>query len=76
METRTTRSSALSSAAHDLNNLSATILGFAVLVADSMPADSELAAYLTEIQASAEGVAAIAERLRLLVQDPPPFPTS
>jgi signal transduction histidine kinase len=55
---------AVGRAAHDLNNLCASILGFAMLTQESLPADSPLRAYLREVQASAEKTTALAERLR------------
>jgi signal transduction histidine kinase len=57
---------AVGRAAHDLNNLCASILGFAALTQESLPADSPLHAYLAEVLASAEKTAALAEHLRTL----------
>ena len=57
----------LRDAAHDLNNLCATIFGFASL-GEELEQDSAVAAYLTEIRLAADGVAAIASRLRELSQ--------
>lgn len=56
---------ALRDAAHELNNLCSTILGFATL-AEEMDPESTAAAYLKEIQLATEGVAEIAKRLREL----------
>lgn len=58
---------ALRDAAHELNNLCATILGFASLGEELEP-KSGVAAYLTEIRLATDGVAAIARQLRDLSQ--------
>jgi signal transduction histidine kinase len=55
----------LKDAAHELNNLCSTILGFATL-AEEMEPESPTAAYLKEIQLATEGVAAIAQWLQEL----------
>ena len=60
---------ALREAAHDLNNLCATILGFTVLAGEAAPPDAVIAAYLTEIRLSAEAVAMIAKQLRALASE-------
>ena len=67
--TNATPSRTLRDAAHELNNLCSTILGFAALAEEMDPQDSSITAYLTEIKLSAEGVAAIASRLRELSQE-------
>lgn len=59
---------AVSRAAHDLNNLCASMLGFAALTQESLEPDSPLQAYVVEIQASAEKTAALAEHLRRLAR--------
>ena len=64
--TEPTPSMMLRDAAHELNNLCSTILGFATLAEEMDARDSALAAYLTEIKLSTESVAAIARRLREL----------
>jgi len=67
--TNATPSSILRDAAHELNNLCSTILGFATLAEETDPQNSSIAGYLTEIKLSTEGVAAIASRLRELSQE-------
>ena len=67
--TDTTPSTMLRDAAHELNNLCSTILGFATLAEEMDPQNSALAAYVTEIKLSTESVAAIARRLRELSQE-------
>jgi signal transduction histidine kinase len=57
----------LQEAAHELNNLCATILGFASL-GEELEQNSAVAAYLTEIRLATNGVAAIARQLRELSQ--------
>ena len=49
--------------AHELNNLCATILGFASL-GEELERNSGVGAYLTEIRLATDGVAAIARQLR------------
>jgi signal transduction histidine kinase len=61
-----TPSRTLRDAAHELNNLCSTILGFATLAEEMDQENSAIAAYLNEIKLSTEGVAAIARRLREL----------
>jgi len=61
---------ALREAAHDLNNLCSTIVGFAVLAEELDPQNSVIKAYLTEIRHATEAVAAIARQLRGLSQEP------
>ena len=56
-------------AVHELNNLCSTIIGFASLAADLEPQNSALIAYLGEIRAATEGVAATARQLRELSQE-------
>ena len=57
----------LRDAAHELNNLCATILGFASL-GEELEQNSAVGAYLTEIRLAADGVKVIATRLRELSQ--------
>ena len=64
--TDATSSRMLRDAAHELNNLCSTILGFATLAEETDPQNSSIAGYLNEIKLSTEGVAAIARRLREL----------
>lgn len=66
MTTGATPGKALREAAHELNNLCATILGFAKLAEEMEPENSAITAYLTEICLAAEGVAATARQLRTL----------
>ena len=67
--TDATPSLMLRDAAHELNNLCSTILGFASLAEEMEPRNSAIVAYLTEIKLSTESVAAIARRLRELSQE-------
>jgi signal transduction histidine kinase len=67
--TDATSSRVLRDAAHELNNLCSTILGFATLAEEMDTENAVIAAYLTEIKLSTEGVAAIARRLRELSQE-------
>jgi signal transduction histidine kinase len=60
---------ALRDAVHELNNLCATILGFASLAEELDSGNSTITAYLTEIRIATEGVAATARQLRTLSQD-------
>ena len=60
----------LREAAHELNNLCSTILGFATLAEETDPQNSATAAYLTEIKLATESVAEIAKRLRALSEEP------
>ena len=64
-----TPSKTLREAAHDLNNLCSTILGFAALAEEADPQNSAATAYLTEIRLSTEAIAAIASQLRALSQE-------
>ena len=59
---------AVSRAGHDLNNLCASILGFAALTRESLEPSSPLHEYLDEVLASAEKTAALAEHLRGLAR--------
>jgi signal transduction histidine kinase len=54
----------VASAAHDLNNLCASILGFAELAGALTPPGTKLASYLAEIAESGQKTAALARRLR------------
>ena len=67
--TDATPSRMLRDAAHELNNLCSTILGFATLAEEMDPQNSTITGYLVEIKLSTEGVAAIARRLRELSQE-------
>jgi signal transduction histidine kinase len=62
-----TPANTLRDAAHELNNLCATILGFASL-AEEVDQNSAVGAYLIEIRLAAESVATIARQLRDLSQ--------
>jgi len=59
---------AVSQAGHDLNNLCASILGFAALTSESLEPSSPLHEYLAEVLAAAEKTAALAEHLRGLAR--------
>lgn len=59
----------LREAAHDLNNLCSTIIGFAALAEELDEQNSVLTAYLTEIRLSTEAIAAIASQLHALSQE-------
>jgi len=61
-----TPSRRLRDAAHELNNLCSTILGFATLAEEMDQENSAIVAYLTEIRLATDGVAATARRLREL----------
>ena len=61
----------LKDAAHELNNLCSTILGFATLAEEMDAHNTAAGAYLTEIRHATEGVAAIARRLRTLSESAP-----
>jgi signal transduction histidine kinase len=65
--TMVTPANTLREAAHELNNLCATILGFASL-GEEVEQNSAVGAYLTEIRLATENVAAIASQLRDLSQ--------
>lgn len=65
--TGVTPAKSLHEAAHELNNLCATILGFASL-GEELEQNSAVGAYLTEIRLATEGVAMIARQLRELSQ--------
>ena len=67
--TDATPSRILREAAHELNNLCSTILGFATLAEEMDPQNPTITGYLVEIKLSTEGVAAIARRLRELSQE-------
>ena len=59
---------ALGKAAHDLNNLCASILGFTALTQESLAADSPVQEFLGEVLAAADKTAALAEQLRSLAR--------
>jgi len=61
---------ALRDAAHELNNLCSTILGFATLAEEMDLQNSAAVAYLNEIKLATESVAAIARQLRALSEEP------
>jgi len=67
--TDVTPSRMLRDAAHELNNLCSTILGFATLAEEMDPKNSASVAYLREIKLSTEGVANIARQLHELSQE-------
>ncbi len=69
MSVGATSSKALRDAAHELNNLCSTILGFATLAGETDPPGSATTAYLNEIKLATEGVADIARQLRALSQE-------
>ena len=69
MSTGGTPSTTLREAAHDLNNLCSTIIGFAALAEELDEQNSVLTAYLTEIRLSTEAIATIASQLRALSQE-------
>ena len=60
---------ALREAAHELNNLCATIIGFATLAEESDRQHSEIAGYLSEIRLSTDAVAVIARQLRTVAEE-------
>lgn len=55
-------------AVHDLNNVCATIFGFATLAADDAQPGSPLEQYLAEINTAAERCNAVAQRLNQLAR--------
>jgi signal transduction histidine kinase len=57
---------AIERAVHDLNNVCATIFGFASLATDDAEPGSALEQYLTEINRAAERCNAVAQRLHEL----------
>ena len=57
---------ALGKTAHDLNNLCASILGFAALAQESLDAAAPEQEFLAEVMAAAEKTTALAVRLRSL----------
>ena len=59
---------AISRTAHDLNNLCASVLGYAVLAEDTIEASSPARPYLSEIRDAAERVAGLTEELRQLAR--------
>jgi signal transduction histidine kinase len=65
-QTRDDLAAAVSRAAHDLNNLCASILGFSALTQESLPQDAAEQLYLSEVQAAAQKTASLAEQLREL----------
>ena len=66
--TTTAPAKALREAVHELNNLCATILGFASL-GEELEQNSAIKAYLAEIRLATEGVAGVARQLRELSQE-------
>ena len=69
MTTNATPAITLREAAHELNNLCSTILGFASLAEESDARNGVTTAYLNEIRLSTEAIAAIAVQLRALSQE-------
>ena len=69
MRTETAPAKALREAIHELNNLCATILGFASL-GEELEQNSTVKAYLAEIRLATEGIAVIARQLREMSQEP------
>ena len=59
----------IAQAAHDLNNLCASILGFAALAAALAPPGTKQALYLDEIMGSGNRAVALAKRLAALAAD-------
>lgn len=74
MTTRAKSAMTLREAAHDLNNLCSTILGFTALAEESDAQNAVVTAYLTEIRLSTEAIAAIAAQLRALSEESSPPP--
>ena len=68
MTTGTSPAKVLRDATHELNNLCATILGFASLGEDLEP-NLAVKAYFAEIRLATEGVAGVARQLRELSQE-------
>ena len=65
MTTETAPSKVLREAVHELNNLCATILGFASL-GEELEQNGAVKAYLAEIRLASEGIAVVARQLREL----------
>jgi signal transduction histidine kinase len=65
MTTGTAPSKVLREAVHELNNLCATILGFASL-GEELEQNGAVKAYLAEIRLASEGIAVVARQLREL----------
>jgi signal transduction histidine kinase len=61
----------LREAAHELNNLCSTILGFATLAGETDSRSVDATGYLNEIKHATEAVAAIARQLRDLSEGLP-----
>ena len=59
----------LRDAAHELNNLCATIIGFAALAEESDQKNLAVTTYFAEIRLSTEAVAAVARQLRTLSEE-------
>lgn len=68
MTSGTAPAKVLREAAHELNNLCATILGFASL-GEELEQNSAVKTYLAEIRLATEGVAVVARQLRELSQE-------
>jgi signal transduction histidine kinase len=62
-------SEAIDRAVHDLNNVCATLFGFATLAADDAEPGSALEGYLAEINKAAERANLVAQRLHQLSKD-------
>lgn len=60
---------AVDQAAHDLNNLCTSLLGFAELAQDGLPPGSREHGYLSEVSESGRNAFAVAERLRQIAAD-------
>jgi signal transduction histidine kinase len=56
-------------AAHDLNNVCTSLLGFAELAQDALAPGSREHGYLAEVSESGRGAIALAERLRHIASD-------
>ena len=56
-------------AAHDLNNLCTSLLGFAELAQDALAPGSREHGYLSEVSDSGRSAIALAERLRQIAVD-------
>jgi signal transduction histidine kinase len=77
MMLRETAADEVATAAHDLNNLCARLIGFSALAIESVPPESMLSSYVAEIGDAADHAAvlaghlhAIAQRLRVVTEQP------
>jgi signal transduction histidine kinase len=68
MMLRATAADEVATAAHDLNNLCARLIGFSALAIESAPPESLLSSYVSEIGDAADHAAVLAGHLHALSQ--------